>query len=138
MKKINLFIVFFFVYLSFNISANEDFTGRNLFCSDFLWGFEFISTNKVKVIKTDINSKSTVREYYYENDPKLFYVNIYLTPEKRIRDLVYSVYLPTLRVDVWTMTSGGITSREILPKGFCEITNISNISNYIEKLKINY
>ncbi len=42
-----------------------------------------------------------------------------------------------LRVDIWTMTSGGNTTREIIPKGFCEMTNINNLFIHIEKLKTN-
>ena len=41
----------------------------------------------------------------------------------------------TLRVDIWTMTSGGNTTREIIPKGFCEMINFSDILTHIEKLK---
>ena len=57
--------------------------------------------------------------------------------QNQIRDFIYSVHLKTLRVDIWTMTSGGNTTREMIPKGFCEITNISNILMHIEKLKSN-
>ena len=74
------------------------------------------------------------REYYYEADSTLPFINIYLM-QNQTRDLIYSIHLKTLRVDIWTMTSGGITTREIIPEGFCEVTNISNIFEYIEKLK---
>ena len=110
--------------------------GKNILCSDLLWGFEFISSQKVKVINTDINNVTNVREYYYETNSKLPYINIYLT-QNQIRDLIYSVHLKTLRVDIWTMTSGGNTTREMIPIGFCEMTNISNILTHIEKLKTN-
>lgn len=134
MKKIIL-LIFWLIIVSFDISASEDLTEKNILCSDLLWGFEFISPQKVKVINTDINSKTYVKEYYYENDSKLPYLNIYLLQKKR--DLVYSIHLKTLRVDVWTMTSGGNTTREMIPKDFCKFTNVSNILNYIEKLKKN-
>ena len=57
--------------------------------------------------------------------------------ENKIRNLIYSVHRKTLRVDIWTMTSGGNTTREMIPKGFCEIINISDILNHIERLKTN-
>ena len=134
MKRVIFFIFFSFIFFILNVFANEDLTGKNILCSDLLWGFEFISSQKVKVINTDINNKTNVREYYYETDSKLPYINIYLIQDQ-IRDLIYSVYLKTLRVDIWSMTSGGNTTREMIPKGFCEITNISNILKHIEKLK---
>ena len=136
MKRVILFIFFSFIFLIFNVFADEDLTGKNILCSDLLWGFEFISSQKVKVINTDINNVTNVREYYYETNSKLPYINIYLT-QNQIRDLIYSVHLKTLRVDIWTMTSGGNTTREMIPKGFCEMTNISNILTHIENLKTN-
>tara|TARA_B100001250_G_scaffold400676_1_gene411522 strand:+ start:317 stop:730 length:414 start_codon:yes stop_codon:yes gene_type:complete len=134
MKRANLFIFYFFLFFSFNIFANEDLTGKNFLCSDLLWGFEFISSEKVKVINTNINNETNIREYYYETDSKLPYINIYLM-ENKIRNLIYSVHRKTLRVDIWTMTSGGNTTREMIPKGFCEIINISDILTHIERLK---
>ena len=122
------------IFLIINVFADEDLDGKNILCSDLLWGFEFISSQKVKVINTDINNVTNVREYYYETNSKLPYINIYLT-QNQIRDLIYSVHLKTLRVDIWTMTSGGNTTREMIPIGFCEMTNISNILTHIEKLK---
>ena len=130
------FFILFFLY-SFNIFSYEVLTGKKYLCSDLLWGFDFLSSEKVEVIKTDINNKTNVREYYYETDSKLSYVNIY-SIENEIRNFVYSIYLKTLRVDIWTMTSGGNTTREIIPSGFCKITNIEDILNHIESLKINY
>ena len=124
------------IFLIINVFADEDLDGKNILCSDLLWGFEFISSQKVKVINTDINNVTNVREYYYETNSKLPYINIYLT-QNQIRDLIYSVHLKTLRVDIWTMTSGGNTTREMIPIGFCEMTNISNILTHIEKLKTN-
>ena len=84
----------------------------------------------------NFNNVTNVREYYYETNSKLPYINIYLT-QNQIRDLIYSVHLKTLRVDIWTMTSGGNTTREMIPIGFCEMTNISDILTHIEKLKTN-
>ena len=136
MKRVILLIFFSFIFLIFNVFADEDLDGKNILCSDLLWGFEFISSQKVKVINTDINNVTNVREYYYETNSKLPYINIYLT-QNQIRDLIYSVHLKTLRVDIWTMTSGGNTTREMIPIGFCEMTNISNILTHIEKLKTN-
>ena len=126
MKRVILLIFFSFIFLIFNVFADEDLDGKNILCSDLLWGFEFISSQKVKVINTDINKVTNVREYYYETNSKLPYINIYLI-QNQIRDLIYSVHLKTLRVDIWTMTSGGNTTREMIPIGFCEMTNISNI-----------
>ena len=136
MKRVILFIFFSFIFFIFNVLADEDLTGKNILCSDLLWGFEFISFQKVKVINTDINNETNIREYYYDTDSKLPYINIYLM-QNQIRDLIYSVHLKTLRVDIWTMTSGGNTTREMIPKGFCEMTNISNILTHIENLKTN-
>ena len=136
MKRVILLIFFSFIFLILNVFADEDLDGKNILCSDLLWGFEFISSQKVKVINTDINNVTNVREYYYETDSKLPYINIYLT-QNQIRDLIYSVHFKTLRVDIWTMTSGGNTTREMIPVGFCEMTNISNILTHIENLKTN-
>ena len=136
MKRVILLIFFSFIFLIINVFADEDLDGKNILCPDLLWGFEFISSQTVKVINTDINKVTNVREYYYETDPKLPYINIYLI-QNQIRDLIYSVHLKTLRVDIWTMTSGGNTTREMIPIGFCEMTNISNILTHIEKLKTN-
>ena len=136
MKRIILLVFSFFIFFSFNIFADEDLTGKNVLCSDLLWGFEFISSEEVKVINTNINNETNIIKYHYETDSKLPYINIYLM-KNQIRDLIYSVHLKTLRVDIWTMTSGGNTTREMIPIGFCEMTNISNILTHIEKLKTN-
>ena len=136
MKRLILLIFFSFIFLIINVFADENLDGKNILCSDLLWGFEFISSQKVKVINTDINKVTNVREYYYETNSKLPYINIYLI-QNQIRDLIYSVHLKTLRVDIWTMTSGGNTTREMIPIGFCEMTNISNILTHIENLKTN-
>ena len=136
MKRVILLIFFSFIFLIINVFADENLDGKNILCSDLLWGFEFISSQKVKVINTDINNVTNLREYYYETDSELPFINIYLI-QNQIRDLIYSVHLKTLRVDIWTMTSGGNTTREMIPIGFCEMTNISDILTHIEKLKPN-
>ena len=131
MKKL-LFIIF--LLFSSSVSAAEDLTSKKLLCPKLLWGFEFISSNKVRVFDTDINQKTNIKEYYYETDFELPYVNLYLG-KKNIRDIVFSIHQQTLRVDIWTMTSGGNTTREIIPEGFCEEVKINNMVNYIEDLK---
>ena len=131
MKKI--FFVFCFLF-SLSIIASEDLTGKNYLCSDLLWGFEFISSQKVNVIDTDINNKTSIKEYYYKTDSKLPYVNIYII-ENNLKNIVYSIHQPTLRVNIWTMTSGGITTREMIPTGFCEYVKINDIFSHIEGLK---
>ena len=136
MKK-KLFI--FIILLSFSSKAvpstYQDLTSKQLLCPKLLWGFEFISSNKVKVIDTDINKKTTIKEYYYDTDLDLSYINIFLS-ENKIRNRVYSIELNTLRVDVWTMTGGGFTTREMFPKGFCEFITNNNILMHIENLKL--
>ena len=134
MKRIILLVFSFFIFFSFNIFADEDLTGKNVLCSDLLWGFEFISSEEVKVINTNINNETNIRKYHYETDSKLPYINIYLM-ENKIRNLIYSVHRKTLRVDIWTMTSGGITTREMIPQGFCNNTDINDILAYIKKIK---
>ena len=134
MKKLAVFIFVFFVIFSSRIFAFEDLSNKKFLCTNLLWGFDFISSTKVKIINTDINNESDVREYFYETDSTLPFINIYLM-QNNIKEIRYSIQRETLRVDIWTMTSGGITTREIIPEGFCEVTNISNIFEYIEKLK---
>ena len=131
MKKI--FFLFCFLF-SLSIIASEDLIGKNYLCSDLLWGFEFISSQKVNVIDTDINNKTSIKEYYYKVDSKLSYVNIYII-ENNLKNIVYSIHQPTLRVNIWTMTSGGITTREMIPTGFCEYVKINDIFSHIEGLK---
>ncbi len=133
MKKL-LFIIF--LLFSSSVSAAEDLTSKKLLCPKLLWGFEFISSNKVRVFDTDINQKTNIKEYYYETDLELSYVNLYLI-ENNIRNIVYSIHLNTFRVDIWTMTSGGNTTREMIPIGFCEIVKIDNIFDHIKSLKNN-
>ena len=112
----------------------KDLTNNQLLCPTLLWGFEFISSNRVKVINTDLNKITTITEYYYDVDLNLSYINIF-SNENSIRDRVYSIELNSLRVDVWTMTGGGFTTREMFPMGLCEFVKINNVETYIESLK---
>ena len=67
-KKLFIFIFLFF-YSSPSIALTKyDFSNNQLLCSTLLWGFEFISTNKVKVINTDLNNITSIDEYYYDVD----------------------------------------------------------------------
>ena len=111
-----------------NLSNNQ------LLCPTLLWGFEFISSNRVKVINTDLNKITTINEYFYDVDLELSFINIF-SSENIIRDRVYSIELNSLRVDVWTMTGGGFTTREMFPIGLCKFVKINNFLSYIESLK---
>ena len=133
-KKLFIFIISIFFSSSSLSSTNKDFTNKQLLCPELLWGFEFISSNKVKVIDTDLNKKTKITEYNYDTDLDLSYINIFLN-ENKLRDRVYSIELNTLRVDIWTMTGGGFTTREMFPTGLCEFVKINNLFNYIENLK---
>ncbi len=135
MKK-KLFIFIFLIFFSSTSIAftKKDFSNNQLLCPKLLWGFEFISSNKVKVINTDLNKITTINEYYYDVDSELSYINIFLS-ENNIRDRVYSIELNSLRVDVWAMTGGGFTTREMFPIGLCEFVEINNVLSYIESLK---
>ena len=131
--------LFFFIFLFFCSSSSIAFTKNNLsnnqlLCPTLLWGFEFISSNRVKVISTDLNKITTINEYYYDVDLELSYINIFKS-ENNIRDRVYSIELNSLRVDVWTMTGGGFTTREMFPIGNCEFVKINNFVSYIDSLK---
>lgn len=136
MNKKNLFFIVILIFISSTSMSltKKDLTDNQLLCSKLLWGFDFISFNKVKVINTDLNKKTTITEYFYETDLDLSYINIFLT-ENNIRDRVYSIELNSLRVDVWTMTGGGYTTREMFPIGLCEFVEINNFVSYIEYLK---
>jgi len=123
----------FFSHQSLSISS-KDLSKKQLLCPKLLWGFDFISYNKVKVIDTDINNKTNIKEFYYDTDLELSYINIYLN-KNNIRDRVYSIELNTLRIDIWTMTGGGFTTREMFPAGFCKFVKINNIYSYIESIK---
>ena len=106
--------------------TKDNFSNNQLLCPSLQWGFEFISSNKVIVINTDLNKITTIKEYYYDVDLELSYINIF-SSEDSIRDRVYSIELNSLRVDVWTMTGGGFTTREMFPTGLCDFVEINNI-----------
>ncbi len=130
-----LFILTIFFYSSSSIAFTENnLSGSKLLCPTLLWGFEFVSSNRVKVINTDLNKITTTTEYYYDVDLKLSFINIF-ADKNRIRDRVYSIELNSLRVDIWTMTGGGFTTREMFPNGLCEFVKIKNFLSYIESLK---
>ena len=133
-KKLFIFI-FLFIYSSSSIALTKyNFSNNQLLCPTLLWGFEFISSNKVKVINTDLNKITSIDEYYYDVDVELSYINIF-SNENNIRDRVYSIELNSLRVDVWTMTGGGFTTREMFPIGLCEFVEINNVLTFIESIK---
>ena len=71
--KILFILILLFSSLAF---ANNDLTNKKLLCSKILWGFDFISSNVVKVIDTDINNNTQIKEYNYDTDLELSYVNI--------------------------------------------------------------
>ena len=131
MKKIHIILVLFM--LSSSLAA-DDLKGKKLLCPKLLWGFEFISSEKVNVISTNINNQTSVKQYYYEIDFELSYVNLYLS-KNNTKNAVLSIHREKFRVDIWTMTSGGNTTREIIPAGFCKVVKIHNIIEYIESLK---
>ena len=135
MKK-KLFIFIFLIFFSSTSIAftKKDFSNNQLLCPKLLWGFEFISSNKVKVINTDLNKITKITEYYYDVDLNLSYINIF-SSKNNIRDRVYSIELNTLRVDIWTMTGGGFTTREMFPIDLCKFVKINNFLSYIESLK---
>ena len=128
-----LVISLFFSFQSLAISI-KDLTNTQLLCPKQLWGFDFVSSNKVKVIDTDINDNTKITEYLYNTDLELSYINIFLN-ENNKRDWAYSIELNTLRVDIWTMTGGGFTTREMFPIGLCKFVKNKNLLAYIENLK---
>ena len=135
MKEKILIFIFLIVYSLSSIAFTKtDFSNNQLLCSSLLSGFEFISSNRVKVINTDLNKITTIKEYYYEVDLNLSYINIF-SYEGNIRDRVYSIELNSLRVDVWAMTGGGFTTREMFPVGLCEFVRVNDFLPYIESLK---
>ena len=133
-KKLFILIILFFCSSSSIAVTKKDFSNNQLLCPTLLWGFEFISSNRVKVINTDLNKITTINEYYYDVDLELSYINIF-SNKNNIRDRLYSVELNSLRVDVWTMTGGGFTTREMFPIGLCEFVEINNFLSYIDSLK---
>ena len=127
--------IFLFFYSSQSISfTNKDLSESQLHCPTLLWGFEFISSNRVKVIYTDLNKITKVKELFYDVDLELSYINIF-SSKNNLRDRVYSIELNTLRVDIWSMTGGGFTTREMFPKGYCKFTTDKNILSHIQTLK---
>ena len=127
--------MFIFLLLYSSIAfTKKDFSNNQLLCPTLLAGFEFISSNRVKVINTDLNKITTINDYYYDVDLELSYINIF-SSENNIRDRLYSIELNSLRVDVWTMTGGGFTTREMFPIGLCDFVKINNVLTYIESLK---
>ena len=76
-KKICIFIFLIFYSSSSIAFTKKDFSNNQLLCPKLLWGFEFISSNKVKVINTDLNKITTIKEYYYDMDLNLSYINIF-------------------------------------------------------------
>ncbi len=136
MKKILIIFIFlYFCSLPALTLTNKDLTNKQLLCPKLLWGVEFISSNRVKVIETDLNRKTSINEYFYVTDLELSFINIF-QDENNIRDRVYSIELNTLRIDVWTMTGGGFTTREMFPKGLCEFVNDGDIYSQIKNLKL--
>ena len=133
-KNLLIFFISFFFSLPTLSLTSKDLTNKQLLCPKLLWGVEFISSNRVKVIETDLNKKTSVIEYFYDTDLDLSFINIFQS-ENNIRDRVYSIELNTLRVDIWTMTGGGFTTREMFPMGLCEFVNDGNIYSQIQNLK---
>ena len=135
MKNKILFFIFVIFYSSSSLAfTKKDLTNYQILCSSLLSGFEFISSNRVKVINTDLNKITTINEYNYDVDLKLSYINIF-SNEDKIRERVYSIELNSLRVDIWSMTGGGFTTREMFPIGLCEFVKINNFLSYVESLK---
>ncbi len=135
MKKKIIICIYLIFSSSSSIAFNiNDISNNQLLCSKLGWGFEFISSNRVRVINTDLNKTTKINEYYYNLDLELSYINIY-SNENTLRNRIYSIELNSLRVDVWTMTGGGFTTREMFPAGFCEIVEIENILLYIKNIK---
>ncbi len=133
-KKLYFFICLIFYASSSFSFQNKDLSKNQLLCPSVLWGFEFVSPNRVKVIDTDLNRLTSTNEFFYDVDLELFYINIF-SNENNIRDRKYSIELNSLRVDIWTMTGGGFTTREMFPNGKCEFVKINNLLLYIENLK---
>ena len=57
-KKIFVIIILLFFFSSSNSLTYKDLTNKKLLCHKLLWGFDFISANKVKVIDTDLNKET--------------------------------------------------------------------------------
>ena len=54
-----------FLFFSFSVCGVNDLIGKKYLCANFLWGFEFFSSDKVNVIRTDINNKSIIQQYKF-------------------------------------------------------------------------
>ena len=128
-----IFIILFFL-TSTSLFAEDTLVGKKFICSKLFWGFDFFSSNKVNVISTDINNITSVKEYYYEIDLDLKFINLYLI-ESNKKEFIFSIEQNSLRVDIWTMTSGGNTVREMIPEGFCSLVFPNNLLTFIEDLK---
>ena len=133
-KKLYILIILTFFLIPSLAFTKTDLSNNQLLCPTLLWGFEFISNNRVKVINTDLNKVTKINEYYYDVDLQLSYINIF-SNKNNIRDRLYSIELNSLRVDIWAMTGGGFTTREMFPNGLCEFVKIKNFLSYIESLK---
>ncbi len=135
--RITIFIYLTALFISSSALSftNKDLTGKQLLCPKLLWGFDFISSNKVKVIETNLNKETITSEYNYKTDINLSFINIFEN-EGKIRDRKYSIELNSLRVDIWTMTGGGFTTREMFPRGFCEFVKNGDLFYQIENLKL--
>ena len=131
-----LFILIFVIFYSYSAIGltKKNLSNDQLLCPTLLWGFEFISSDRVKVISTDLNKISKTTEYYYEVDLNLSFINIF-SSNNNIRDRVFSIEINTLRIDVWTMTGGGFTTREMFPVGLCQFVEFNNLITYIENQK---
>ena len=133
-KKLFIFLFFIFYSCTSIAFTKKDFSNKQLLCTNLLWGFEFISSDRVKVFDTNLNKITTIKEYYYDVDLELSYINIF-SSENNIRDRIYSIELNSLRVDVWSMTGGGFTTREMFPIGLCKFVKIKSLLSHIEDLK---
>ena len=58
-------LIILFLLFSSSVLAKNDLMGSKFLCSKLLWGFEFTSFNKVKVISTDINKNSKIKDFFY-------------------------------------------------------------------------
>ena len=133
-QKFFIFIILI-LFSSSSISlTNNNLLNNQIFYPKLLWGFEFISSKKVKVINTDLNKITKIDEYYYDVDLELFYINIFSSKDT-IRDRLYSIELNSLRAEVWTMTGNDFTTREMFLVGLCKFVEINNFLSYIESLK---
>ena len=133
-QKFFIFIILI-LFSSSSISlTNNNLLNNQIFYPKLLWGFEFISSKKVKVINTDLNKITKIDEYYYDVDLELFYINIFSSKDT-IRDRLYSIELNSLRAEVWTMTGNDFTTREMFLVGLCKFGEINNFLSYIESLK---